>query len=295
MMLRAWTFIHGLVGDFFTDRVPQFAAALSFYAAFSMAPLLILMLTILAFLLDGAQAREFVLAQIGTNLGDAIATSVDGMLERAAQTQPRGTAALVASGVMLIGATAVIMSLKGALDHIFGTHNYETARALWLSIVKARFKAFAMVLILAGLLAASLLFTVVAGGISTALAATPVGNVLPEWVDLAGWMNAAAAMLILTLLFYIVYRFFPDKPPAPRYALIGAVLAVFLLNLGKRAITWYIATFGTASAFGAAGALAVILVWIFASANIVLLGAECAKACEREFGAGTDADNPDTV
>ena len=109
------------------------------------------------------------------------------MLVRASKTQPRGAATLVASAAMLIGATAVIMSLKGALDHIFGTPHYESARALALSIVKARFKAFAMVLILAGLLAASLLFNVVTGGISKAVTATPVGIVLPEWVDLAGW------------------------------------------------------------------------------------------------------------
>lgn len=280
---RAWAFVHGLIGDFFSDRVPQFAAALSFYAAFSMAPLLILILTILAFLLDGAQAREFVLAQIALNLGEPVAASIDTMLVQAAQTQPRGTAALVATIAMLIGATAVIMSLKSALDHVFGSHEYESAMSLLLSIVKARFKAFVMVLILSALLATALLIKVVTGGISTALSSSAVGAILPPWMDLAGWINTASAVSVVTLLFFVVYRFFPDKPPAPRYALIGALLAVFLLNLGKRAITWYVATVGTASAFGAAGALAVILVWIFASANIVLLGAECAKSCEREF------------
>ncbi|MGB7301755.1 MAG: YihY/virulence factor BrkB family protein [Burkholderiaceae bacterium] len=293
MLFKIWTIVHGLISDFFTDRVPQFAAALSFYAAFSMAPLLILILTILAFLLDGAQAREFVIVQIGTHLGEQVAGTVDSMLIRAAQTQPRGAATLVATGVMLIGATAVIMSLKSALDHIFGSHDYESARAIWLSLVKARFKAFAMVLILSGLLATSLLFTVVAGGISAAVTATPVGGVLPDWVDLAAWLNTSAAMFVVALLFYIVYRFFPDKPPDRRAALAGAVVAAFLLSLGKRAITWYIATVGTASAFGAAGALAVILVWIFVSANIVLLGAEFAKTCEREVFSPPPGPRPD--
>lgn len=283
MLLRIWAVIQGSVKDFFEDRVPQFAAALSFYAAFSMAPLLILMLSILAFLLDGAQAREYVLDQIGTNLGPAVAVSIDAMLNQASRTQPRGLAMLLATGIMLIGATAVIMALKSALDHIYGRQDHATATALWLSIVKARFKAFAMVLILTTLLASSLLFNVLAGGLSTAVASSVIGGALPEWVDLAGWLNAAAALVVIALLFFIVYQFFPDNPPSRSAAIVGALVAVVLLSLGKRAITWYIASVGTASAFGAAGALAVILVWIFISANIVLLGAECAKGCDRHF------------
>lgn len=269
--------------DFFRDRVPQFAAALSFYAAFSMAPLLILLLTAAAFLLDGAEVRTYAMEQISNNLGEQVTGAIDGMLNRASKTQPRGIAALVATMIMLIGGTAVIMSLKAALDHIFGSNNFASGRAVLLGIVTARFKAFAMVLILAVLLIASLLFNVIAGGISTAVNTSFIGGALPDWFDLAGWLNTGAGACVVALLFYIVYRFFPDQPPTPRGALTGALVSVVLLALGKGAITWYVSTVGTASAFGAAGALAVILVWIFISANIVLLGAECAKSCDQIF------------
>jgi len=292
MFLRIWHVAQGALRDFFKDRVPQFAAALSFYAAFSMAPLLILLLTAAAFLLDGAEVRAYAMEQITKNLGDQVSTAIDGMLNRASKTQPRGIAALVATAIMLIGGTAVIMSLKAALDHIFGTTNFATGRAVLMGIVTARFKAFAMVLILAGLLISSLMFNVIAGGISTVVSTSFIGGALPDWVDLAGWLNSAAGVCVVTLLFYIIYRFFPDRPPSGRAALVGALVSVVLLALGKRAISWYIGTVGTASAFGAAGALAVILVWIFISANIVLLGAECAKSCDRTF---PDTKRPPTA
>lgn len=138
---------------------------------------------------------------------------------------------------MLVGASAVILSVKSALDHIFGGHDHDSKRDLWISILVARFKAFLMVLIL----------------------------------DL------------LVAMLYIFYRFSPDRPPAPLPALIGALVAAVLLWLGRGIIGWYVATVGTAWAFGAAGALAVVLVWIFVSACTALLGAECAKCLDRQW------------
>ncbi|MEZ5741507.1 MAG: YihY/virulence factor BrkB family protein [Burkholderiaceae bacterium] len=276
MRTNTLALIRGVVTDFFADRASQFAAALSFYAAFSLAPLLVLMLTVLAFILDGPQARDYLLGQIGEQLGAQVSDTVANMLDRAAQTQRRGLAAGMATAVMIIGATAVIMSMKAALDHIFGANSPDRARDLWMGIVVARFKAFLMVILLAALLAGSLLFTAVTGGVISA-----VGDVLPDWVDLAGWTNTGLALALLWLLVYICLRFFPDKPPGPRAAMFGALITTVLLTGGKHVIAWYVGTVGTASAFGAAGALAVFLVWIFFSANFFLLGAECAKWFDR--------------
>lgn len=277
-----FTITHTTVAEFFNDRATQFAAALSFYAAFSLAPLLVIMLSVLALVLDGAEARDYVITRLNGDFGQEVAATVSDMLDRAKEAERSGSAALFASAAMLIGATAVIMSMKSALDHIFGGHDHATTRELWISIVKARFKAFLMVLILAFLIAVSLLLTALAAGMTRA-----IDTRLPEWVawidlDLAAWANAGIGALLLTALLYIFYRLFPDRPPARRPALIGALVAVGLFSLSKGILEWYVAKVSGAWAFGTAGALAVVLFWIFVSANTALLGAVCAKCLDRE-------------
>lgn len=280
-MFRALLSItHTTIAEFFGDRGTQFAAALSFYAAFSLAPLLVMLLSVLALVLDtdASQARDFVISSIANGIGDQAASTIAGMLERARPSQRSGIAALLAFGAMLIGATAVIMSMKSALDHIFGGKDHESARELWIAILMARFKSFLMVLILAALIGVSLLLTALASGLNQA-----IGSSLPDWMDLATWTNVTIGALLLTALLYIFYRFFPDHPPAPRSALMGALLAVALLSLSKGIIGWYVERTSGAWAFGAAGALAVVLFWIFMSANIALLGAVSAKCIDRDW------------
>ncbi|MGH1357942.1 MAG: YihY/virulence factor BrkB family protein [Burkholderiaceae bacterium] len=289
-MLRSLLILcYTTIAEFFSDRATQFAAALSFYAAFSLAPLLVMMLSVLALVLDGAAARDFIIDRISSDFGDEVAVTIAGMLERVDTVETSGLAALLASGAMLIGATAVIMSMKSALDHIFGGHDYVSARALWLSIIKARFKGFFMVLVLASLVAVSTVLTAIAGGLNRA-----IGARLPEWVDLAAWANTGIGLLLLTALFFIFYRFFPDRPPRRKPALLGALVGVGLFSLGKGIIGWYVAKVSGAWAFGAAGALAVVLFWIFMSANTVLLGAVCAKCINRDWRQIRD-NEPDTL
>ncbi len=294
MLRRFFTIVHSAVSEFFSDRGTQFAAALSFYAAFSMAPLLVMMLTVLALILDATQARDYLIQVISTQLGDSVARTLADMIDQHGFNQGSGMAALVAGAAMLIGATAVIMSMKSALDHIFGGHDHASARELWMSILIARFKSFLMVLILAVLVGVSLLLSVIANATTAALASR-----LPEWlqatglfdptgIDLALFDPAALAntligMTLMVAMLYIFYRFFPDRPPARLPALIGALAAAILLWLGRGIIGWYVATVGSAWAFGAAGALAVVLIWIFVSACAALLGAECAKCMDRDW------------
>lgn len=263
------------VTGFFADRVPQFAAGISFYAAFSLAPLLVVMLGALALILDQAQAREFVLERIGADLGDPVARAVGGMIDHAQRTERRGFATVVATLLMLVGATAGLMSAKSALDHIFGTRDHGSAMEFWRHVVIARFKAFLLIVGLALSLAATVIFGALAGAAANAL-----GEHLPSWLDADAWIATSATITVVGALFFMLYRFFPDHPPSSRAALVGAVAATLLWLLGKGLINWYIAMVGTASAFGAAGALAVLMVWIFASANIFLLGAEVARHIE---------------
>ncbi len=295
MLRKFFVIFQNTITEFFNDRGTQFAAALSFYAAFSMAPLLVMMLSVLSLILDGEQARQFVMHAISTQLGDHVADAISGMIDRLDTDQRRGTAAIVATGTMVVGATAVIMSMKSALDHIFGGHDYASARELWMSILIARFKSFLMVLVLAFLVGASLLLTAVAGGVTAAVAdrvpdLLSLSGIDPvwvpmEWFDPVAWINGAIGMTLLIAMLYIFYRFFPDRPPGRWPAFVGALAAAVMLRLARGIIGWYVVTVGTAWAFGAAGALAVILVWIFVSACTALLGAECAKCIDREWPA----------
>jgi membrane protein len=243
-------------------------AALAFYTLFSVAPILIIALAVAGYLFGAHTAETDLLSQLRELIGDAGAEALRNLLASAHYSDKKGIAAAIGLITLLIGATSVFSELQRALDVIWGTPEGKADDAWW-ELVRRRLLSFGMVLGVGFLLLVSLLA-------SAALAA------------LGGWLESRFLMLrivlpvldvamsfgMTVLLFAMIYKYVPRQAIAWRDVWIGAAVTAFLFAAGKSLIGIYLGRSSFSGAYGAAGSLIVLLLWIYYSAQIFLLGAE---------------------
>ncbi|HVL59406.1 MAG TPA: YihY/virulence factor BrkB family protein [Burkholderiaceae bacterium] len=261
------------VQNFIADMVPRLGASLSYYAMFSLAPLMVVTLLIASFAFDSEEVRVFVMTALSDTIGLEAARALERVMDgqRLRETGGWGSSA-IALGVTLAGASFVVAELKAALDDIFGARA-AAVQPPWYTLVTVRIRAMSIVLVLAVLMLVSLVISTVLSAITARW-----GQMLPGWAALLQLADVLIGLALAAALFYFLYRFFPQNPPSRRSALIGALVASVLFGLGRHFIALYLGIAGTASAWGAAGSLAAILVWVYFSSQIMLFGAEVAKA-----------------
>jgi membrane protein len=249
------------------DRAPSMGAAISYYSVFSLAPLLVLIIAVAGLFFGADQVQGAVFAQISGLMGDDAARAVDEMLKHAQEPKTGGIATAVSVAVLLFGASTVLAELQSALDIVWRVPAAEKAKgnALWVWI-RTRLLTFGMVLALAFLMIISLVF-------SAAISA------LGKWWGggseaLAHVLDLGASFVILTLAFAVIYKFMPSTHIRWRDVWIGAAVTSALFAIGKWAIGLYLGKSDVASSFGLFGSLAIMMVWIYYSAQIFLFGAE---------------------
>lgn len=259
------------------DRAPRMGAALAYYTLFSIAPLLLIMVSIAGLAFGEEAARGEVLAQLRELMGEQGAAAVQGLLQSVSKPAEGIVSAVVGFGALLLGATTVLAELQGALDHIWRAPPPPRG-GVW-KLLRTRLLSFGLVLGLGFLLIVSLVA-------SAALAAA--GRWWSAWFG--GWLillevvNVAVGFVLTTTIFALIYKLLPRVRVEWRDVWVGAVVTSLLFAVGKSAIGLYIGRSGVASGFGAAGSLVVVLVWIYYSAQVFLLGAEFAHAYARAHG-----------
>lgn len=282
--MKSWK---GVLKDTFTgfseDRGTRLAAALSYYTIFSLPPLMILLLLVLGAVLDPRQVQELLQGQVGSLLGPAGSEQIGTILEEANQPDlSRGLAAGLGIAALLFGAVGAFIELQNALNSVWEV-GPDPERGGIRNFISQRLMSFGMLLTLAFLLLVSLF-------ISAALAAfgDALGDILPG--PLSGVVlqviNAAVALAAITLLFTLLFRYVPDADIAWKDVWVGALVTALLFTAGKFALGMYLGRSNPGSAFGAAGALALLLVWIYYSAVILFLGAEFTQAYASGRGSG---------
>jgi membrane protein len=243
-------------------------AALAFYTLFSVAPILIIALAVADYLFGAHTAEAELLSQLRELTGDSGVEALRNLLSSAHYSDKKGIAAAIGLITLLVGATSVFGELQRALDVIWDTPAGKADDAWW-ELVRRRLLSFGMVLGVGFLLLVSLLA-------SAALAA------------LGGWLESRFLMLrivlpvldlamsfgMTVLLFAMIYKYIPRQTIAWRDVWIGAAVTAFLFAVGKSLIGIYLGRSSFSSAYGAAGSLIVLLLWIYYSAQIFLLGAE---------------------
>lgn len=260
------------------DNAPSMGAALAYYAVFSMAPLLLIVISIAGLIFGTDVARGEIIAQLQNFMGKTEALVVQGLLESVSKPTESVTATIIGVALLLIGATTVFAELQDDLDRIWRAPK-RTEDAGIFGLIRTRLLSFGMILGIGFLLIVSLIF-------SAALA------VLGKWWEplfggfglLANLVDVTLSFVFITIAFAMIYKLMPRMKIDWRDVWIGAVVTAFLFTVGKFLIGFYIGRSGVASGFGAAGSLVVVLVWIYYSAQIFLMGAEFTRIYSYALG-----------
>lgn len=265
---RLWNLIRQSVSAWLDHRASSLGAALAYYTLFSIAPILVIAIAIAGYIFGSQAAETHLLEQMRGLLGDAGAAAVQGLLVSAEQSERKGWAAAIGVITLLIGASSVFGELQNTLDHIW--HSKPRAQpAAWLSVVRARLLSFGLILGVGFLLMVSLVA-------SAALAA--VGDLLHAYM--AGWnvllplLDLVLSLGLSTFLFAMIFKYVPKEQIAWGDVWIGGFVTSALFTVGKALIGLYLGRSSLSSAYGAAGSIMVLLLWIYYSAQIFLLGAE---------------------
>ncbi len=260
--------------EFSDDDAPTMAAALAYYTVFALPPLLILLMMILGFFLDPSDLQGRIQDQMGNLIGPQAAEEVQAMIESADRPGTGGLlATLLSIAALLFSATGTFAQLQNALNKAWEVQPNPNQSKLTMvkSFALKRFFSLGMILVVAFLFLVSLALTTVLNVIGEQLSGLLPGGI---GVGVVWVLNFALQFAVITLLFAAIYKVLPDADIAWENVWLGAAVTTVLFILGKVALGFYIGSSNPGEAFGAAGSLAVILVWVYYSAMIVLLGAE---------------------
>ena len=274
---EAYVVVKEAVMDWIDDKASQLGAALAFYSILSIAPLLIIAIAIAALVFDEAAARDQIVDQIDGLVGKEGAEAVETMITHARKPKEGILATVLGVVTLLLGASGVFGQLQDSLNTIWEVPA-KKGGGIW-SFLRTRFLSFAMVLGTGFLLLVSLI-------LSAAIAAAGkwVGGLIPMMEPVMHLGSAAVTFVLVTLLFAAIYKFLPDAKVAWSDVWVGALLTALLFTIGKLLIGLYLGKSTIGSAYGAAGSLVVLIVWIYYSAQILFLGAELTQVYARRYG-----------
>jgi membrane protein len=249
---------------FFAKDTFEMGAALAYYTVFSLAPLLLIAISIAGVVFGEQAAQGRIAAEIENAVGPTVAKAIEETLSNARSAPRNTTASIVGVLVLLFGAGGVFGQLQDSLNTIWDVPAKDTGG--WWGLIRSRFLSFAMVLGIGFLLIGSLI-------ISTALSA--MSNVLaPGQTVVAQLLNQVISFGFITVLFALIFKVLPDRHVAWRDVWVGAAVTSVLFAVGKYLIGLYLGRGSVTSAYGAAGSLVVILLWVYYASQILLFGAQ---------------------
>ena len=261
---HAWAIARQAVTAWNNDYAASMGAALSYYTLFSIAPLILIVVAIAGFAFGDDAARGEIFQQLSGLVGPQGAQAVEELLQHANRPGAGAIAAVSGTVALLLGATAVFGELQNALDRIWRAPARKQDQG-WLNLVRSRLLSFGMVLAIAFVLMVSLVMSAVL-------------SALGEW-----WaLEAAVSFALGTLMFALIYKIIPRVRIRWRDVWLGASVTAALFALGKVLIGLYLGRSAVASAFGAAGSLVAMMVWVYYSAQVFLLGAEFTRLAAGE-------------
>jgi len=264
--------------DWLDDKAPRLAASLALYTLMSLAPLLILAVSVAGLMFGNDAARGQIQSQLAGVLGEQGAGVVQSILANARTPSSGIIGTIVGLSLALFGASGVFGELQGTLDAIWDVDT-KPGRGIK-GFLRDRFFSFTLVLGVAFLLLVSL---VLSAGL--AAAGAYFSHTLPGGETIWQVINFVISLAITTTLFALIYKYVPDVKIAWRDVWGGALVTALLFTLGKFAIGLYVGRSTVASPFGAAGSVVALVVWVYYSAQILFFGAELTQVMAKRRGA----------
>jgi membrane protein len=272
--MSLWQLVKEAGSNWVAHKDARLGAALAYYSIFSIGPLIVIAIAVAGLIFGQDAVRGEVSTQIRGLLGDTGATAIESMLAGASRPTSGIVATMLGAGALLFAAVGVVVQLKDALNTVWGVEAQKGG--VW-QFVRTYVISLAGVLALGFLLLVSLL-------VSTILAAGSkyLAPYLPE--ALLQMVSSGMSLAFIALLFAMMFKWLPDATVTWRDVWIGAVVTAILFEVGKLLIGLYIGKQGLESTFGAAASLVVLLIWVYYSSQIVLMGAEFTRAYARRHG-----------
>jgi membrane protein len=270
--------IKAALAAWLNDYAPSMGAALSYYTVFSLAPLLVIVISVAGLIFGADAVRGAIFAQIDGLMGTEAAKGIQDLLSSVSKPSTGILGAVIGVVVLLVGATTVFGELQDALDRIWRAPARATSSGL-MTLVRTRLLSFGMILGIAFLLMVSLVV-----GAGVAALGKWWGGWFEGWEVLAQIINTVVGFLMTTAVFALIYKLMPRVKVSWGDVWVGAAVTALLFTVGRVLISLYIGKTGVASGFGAAGSVAVIFVWVYYSAQIFLVGAEFTWVYAQRFG-----------
>ena len=265
------------VNAWFDQRAASKGAALAFYMLFSMTPILLMAVVLAGYFFGADAARGEVIVQVRALVGPNGAQAIQALLTATQNPASGLIATVVASVLLLLGATSVFVELKGSLDELWGVGKSRQSGLRLL--MQTQLSSFMLVLLLAFLLFASL-----AASAALAVLERLAGGIWSSWAFVLAAFSAWISFGVIACLFAVIYKMLPDAPLSWRDVWTGAIFTAGLFSLGRYAIGLYLGSSGVESGFGAAGSVVALLLWIYYSAQIFFLGAEFTRQYALRYG-----------
>ncbi|MCZ2497669.1 YihY family inner membrane protein [Xylophilus sp. Kf1] len=269
------------------DYAPSMGAAIAYYTVFSLAPLLLIVIAVAGAVFGRDAVQGEIVTQLQGLIGRDGALAIQGLIKSASKPADGLIAGAISLGVLLIGATTVFGELQSALDRIWQVP--QKVKSGLMATLKTRVLSFGLILGLAFLLMVSL---VVSAGV--AVIGRWAGDIVPGWEIGLLLINLCISLGITTVLFAMIYKLMPQARIDWRDVWVGAGVTAVLFEVGKLLISLYVGKTSVASSYAAAGSIIVLLVWVYYSAQIFLLGAEFTWVFANEHGSRARLHSPAT-
>jgi len=279
-----WALMKDAANGWSEHHASRIGAALAFYTVFSLGPILLLAVAVAGFFFGQSAARGEIHQQISSMIGVQAAAQVEALLVRAHRPGAGVVATAISVVTLLLSADTALVELKSGLDEIWSVPG--ESRVWYWDYLRSRLLSIALILALGFLLLASLLFSAGLG----ALEALSSGIIIVGVV-----LRSASALIsfgLAALLFATVYKVLPSVRLAWKDVAVGAVITAVLFTVGKYAIGLYLGSSTVASTYGAAGSVIVVLLWVYYSAQVFLLGAELTRGYACRFGSRKGMASP---
>ena len=256
------------IQSWFTDGASRHGAAIAYYTLFALAPVLIVVIAIAGAFFGDEAVRGQIVSQIAALIGHDGAEAVQAILQRASEPREGIGASILGTLALIFATTGAFLEMQAALNKIW---HVKTEPGPWFdfkAFLSRRLKSLGVVVSIGFLLMVSLTISAAVSAITTWL-----GNRAGAWPLVISAVTQVIGIGVATALFAVLYRVLPDVQLQWRHVIVGAVTTALLFSIGQRLIGLYLGRTAIASPFGAAGTIAIILVWVYYSTQIVLLGA----------------------
>jgi membrane protein len=275
---NAWLVVKEAGLGFVDDRCLKLSAALAYYTVFSLAPLLVLVMSLLSVFYGQEAIQGQVFTQINGLIGNDAAKQLQDMIKNVALSNKTNTALAVSITTLLLGATSIFVEIQDSVNMIWRVK--AKPKKGWVKLIKDRLLSSSLVISLGFLLLVSLLIN----GMILALSDVITRYLPGISVLIISGLNFAVSTFVVTLLFAVIFKVLPDAKIAWKDVRWGAFFTALLFMFGRYLIGVYIDTTGTSSTYGAAGSLIVILTWIYYTAAILYFGAELTQSYANRYG-----------